>query len=68
MTTFTSCFPKSRSSPPRSRSEVGTRGIYATNRWGALTGDRARGYVSAYSFNAAGRTTGRKIVAAGRRA
>ena len=33
-------------------SEVGTRGIYATERWGGLEGDRARGYVSAYSFNA----------------
>jgi beta-galactosidase len=33
-------------------SEVGTRGVYATERWGRLEGDRARAHVSAYSFNA----------------
>lgn len=33
-------------------SEVGTRGVYATERWGSLEGDRARGHVSAYSANA----------------
>jgi beta-galactosidase len=33
-------------------SEVGTRGIYATNRWENYYGDRERGYVSAYSITA----------------
>lgn len=33
-------------------SEVGTRGIYATNRWGGYHGDRERGYISAYSTTA----------------
>lgn len=33
-------------------SEVGTRGVYAMERWGELTGDRARAHVSAYSVNA----------------
>ena len=33
-------------------SEVGTRGVYATERWGSLEGDRARAHVSAYSVNA----------------
>ncbi len=33
-------------------SEIGTRGFYGTNRWENYTGDKARGYVSAYSINA----------------
>jgi beta-galactosidase len=33
-------------------SEIGTRGFYGTNRWDGYTGDRQRGYVSAYSINA----------------
>ena len=33
-------------------SEIGTRGIYATNRWETYYGDRERGYVSAYSITA----------------
>jgi beta-galactosidase len=33
-------------------SEVGTRGVYAAERWGSLEGDRARSHVSAYSVNA----------------
>jgi beta-galactosidase len=33
-------------------SEVSTRGIYATNRWGGYQGDRERGYISAYSTTA----------------
>lgn len=33
-------------------SEIGTRGIYATERWDDYFGDRARGYVSAYSITA----------------
>jgi len=33
-------------------SEVGTRGVYATNRWENYYGDRERGYVSAYSITA----------------
>ncbi|HEY8994552.1 MAG TPA: beta-galactosidase GalA [Lacunisphaera sp.] len=33
-------------------SELGTRGIYATERWDSFTGDRARGYLSAYGLNA----------------
>jgi len=35
-------------------SEVATRGVYASERWETYTGDRARGYVSAYSINTAG--------------
>ncbi|HLP08410.1 MAG TPA: beta-galactosidase GalA [Opitutaceae bacterium] len=31
-------------------SELGTRGIYATERWDGFTGDRARGYVAAYGL------------------
>jgi beta-galactosidase len=33
-------------------SEIGTRGIYSTNRWDNYSGDREHGYVSAYSINA----------------
>ncbi len=33
-------------------SEIGTRGIYATEHWDDYFGDRARGYVSAYSITA----------------
>lgn len=33
-------------------SEIGTRGIYATENWETYYGDRARGYVSAYSITA----------------
>ncbi|MBK8474967.1 MAG: DUF4982 domain-containing protein [Opitutaceae bacterium] len=33
-------------------SEIGTRGIYATEKWEAYYGDRERGYVSAYSITA----------------
>jgi beta-galactosidase len=33
-------------------SEVATRGIYATKHWENYTGERERGYVSAYSINA----------------
>lgn len=33
-------------------SEIGTRGIYATEQWETYYGDRARGYVSAYSITA----------------
>ncbi len=33
-------------------SEISTRGIYATERWDDYFGDRARGYVSAYSITA----------------
>ena len=33
-------------------SEIGTRGIYATERWDDYFGDRERGYVSAYSITA----------------
>lgn len=33
-------------------SEIGTRGIYTTNRWENYFGDRERGYVSAYSITA----------------
>jgi len=33
-------------------SEIGTRGIYATNHWEDYYGDRERGYVSAYSITA----------------
>ncbi|HTO05308.1 MAG TPA: beta-galactosidase GalA [Opitutus sp.] len=33
-------------------SEISTRGIYATERWETYFGDRARGYVSAYSITA----------------
>ena len=32
--------------------KIGTRGFYGTNRWENYTGDKARGYVSAYSINA----------------
>jgi beta-galactosidase len=32
-------------------SELATRGIYASERWENYTGDRERGYVSAYSLN-----------------
>ncbi|MBK9989258.1 MAG: DUF4982 domain-containing protein [Verrucomicrobia bacterium] len=33
-------------------SEIGTRGIYATEKWETYYGDRERGYVSAYSITA----------------
>ena len=33
-------------------SEIGTRGIYDLNHWGAYWGDKDRGYVAAYSINA----------------
>jgi beta-galactosidase len=33
-------------------SEVSTRGVYATNFWDGYHGDRARGYISAYSTTA----------------
>jgi len=33
-------------------SEVGTRGVYATNHWESYWGDKTQGYVSAYSINA----------------
>jgi beta-galactosidase len=33
-------------------SELGTRGIYATEHWDSYTGDRARGYLSSYGINA----------------
>ena len=33
-------------------SEIGTRGIYATNHWEDYYGDHERGYVSAYSITA----------------
>ncbi len=33
-------------------SELGTRGIYATEHWDGFTGDRARGYLSSYGLNA----------------
>ncbi|MEO7934519.1 MAG: beta-galactosidase GalA [Chthoniobacterales bacterium] len=33
-------------------SEIGTRGIYATEHWEDYYGDRARGYASAYSITA----------------
>lgn len=33
-------------------SEIGTRGIYATEQWESYYGDRERGYVSAYSITA----------------
>jgi beta-galactosidase len=33
-------------------SEIGTRGVYATEPWETFFGDRARGYVAAYSINA----------------
>jgi beta-galactosidase len=33
-------------------SEIGTRGVYTTNHWDDYYGDRARGYVSAYSITA----------------
>jgi beta-galactosidase len=31
-------------------SELGTRGIYATEQWDSFTGDRARGYISSYGL------------------
>lgn len=33
-------------------SELGTRGIYASERWDNYTGDRARGHLSSYGVNA----------------
>lgn len=33
-------------------SEIGTRGIYSTEKWDDYHGDRERGYVSAYSISA----------------
>ncbi|MFO1477914.1 MAG: glycoside hydrolase family 2 TIM barrel-domain containing protein, partial [Verrucomicrobiota bacterium] len=33
-------------------SEVGTRGVYATERWEGYQGDRERGYIAAYSTTA----------------
>ena len=45
-------FPKSPIMASEIASEVGTRGIYATNHWDDYYGDRDRGYVSAYSITA----------------
>jgi len=33
-------------------SELGTRGIYAAERWDGFVGDRARGYISSYGLSA----------------
>ena len=33
-------------------SELGTRGVYPTEKWDSFTGDRARGHLSSYGINA----------------
>ncbi|MGA3171682.1 MAG: beta-galactosidase GalA [Chthoniobacteraceae bacterium] len=47
-------FPKMPLFASETASEVGTRGIYATETWedGRYTGDKAKGYVSAWGTNA----------------
>jgi beta-galactosidase len=47
-------FPKMPLFASETASEVGTRGIYATETWdnGRFTGDKAKGYVSAWGTNA----------------
>jgi len=37
-------------------SELGTRGIYATEQWDGFTGDRARGYLASYGINSLAQT------------
>ncbi len=45
-------FPRAPLFASEIASEIGTRGIYTTNRWESYYGDRERGYVSAYSITA----------------
>jgi beta-galactosidase len=45
-------FPDKPMIATETASEIGTRGIYATERWDAFTGDRARGYLCSYGLNA----------------
>lgn len=45
-------FPKQPIIGSETASEVGTRGIYATDRWDRYTGDKERHYVAAYGLNA----------------
>lgn len=45
-------FPQQPIAASEIASEISTRGIYATAQWETYYGDRARGYVSAYSITA----------------
>ncbi len=45
-------FPKTPIIASEIASEIGTRGIYATEKWETYYGDRERGHVSAYSITA----------------
>jgi beta-galactosidase len=45
-------FPKLPIIASEIASEIGTRGVYATDHWEDYYGDRERGYVSAYSITA----------------
>ncbi len=45
-------FPGKPTIATETASELGTRGIYATEHWDTFTGDRARGYLCSYGLNA----------------